>query len=512
MGTVLVFVPNSIVIQDPGYLFGFLKEDSKTHSKSVYVLGTQPFENQTDISGNINRQIVGTYCTKSGKALKGKHIKHNQQNVWLTVKCINHDIILLNCFIEKELIPLSTCIVIMYDINTLIKSELFLCPDFNNKNEIDHFKILANNLQIKENDRTFKFCDSFINCLLTVFTIIHFLFERGSFIFEYSTLFSHLKNYTYSILWVGKLFKEKKFINLKIGNYLMSTVVDILIGLLVYYIFHKWKSADEMFESLYFCTKAVIASINDLVKSLMGSPAGLKLNQPLSNLLGSLVLYYLDIWWSFLSRVRPILELAFIVLIKIGFLGFTFQLAVFADILGIISFHVYCIYIYAARLYEIQAKGLYSLSRLVLGRKRNPEQGKIDSCPYSTEELLIGTISFAVLLFLLPTTLVYYVVFTVMRVGVIAVSGLLNHAIYFMQTLPVYTTVLWVFFPCYTATIVKLTPIIGLSNAEHGSLIAKSINASWLKTMKHCVPDVPAPSQLLPIGQTLWKMATGKLM
>lgn len=56
--------------------------------------------------------------------------------------------------------------------------------------------------------------------------------------------------------------------------------------------------------------------------------------------------------------------------------------------------------------------GLASLSRVFLGRKRNPLPGRVDSCPYSTEQLLIGTIAFTVLLFLLPTTLVYYVVFT----------------------------------------------------------------------------------------------------
>lgn len=105
----------------------------------------------------------------------------------------------------------------------------------------------------------------------------------------------------------------------------------------------------------------------------MGSPAGLKLNEPLSSLFGSMVLYYLDIWWSFLSwlfcflyvmlsllylfklllsfpgTVRPVLEIFFQILIRIGFLGLTFQLAVCADIFAIISFHVYCIYVYAAR-------------------------------------------------------------------------------------------------------------------------------------------------------------------
>nr|BAN21144.1 hypothetical protein [Riptortus pedestris] len=512
MGTLLVFVPNTIVHEPPSFLLGFSKEDPRFDCRSVYVLGTQPFEKSCDSLQSISDQIVGTCSSKLGKSFKVSKI--DPQDIWLTIRCLEKDITLQNCVISKKPQPLNSCIVIKYDLHSLMKSELFLCPDFKNKHEIDHFKIIANNLQIKH-DRDFissKYYDFYINTILVIFALIHIVLDKGSFILQYSTLISHLKSYVYSILWAGETCKKKRYINLKVGNYLMSMVLDILAGFIVYFMLNRWKSADEMFDSLSLSTKVVIDSINDLVKSLMGSPAGLKLNQPLSNLLGSLVLYYLEIWWAFLSLVRPILELAFLILIKIGFLGFTFQIAVFSDILAIVSFHVYCIYIYAARLYEIQAKGLYSLSRLVLGRKRNPEPGKVDSCPYSTEELLIGTISFAVLLFLLPTTLVYYVVFTGMRLGVIVISGLLNYTIYFIQTMPVYTTVLWLFFPCYTATIVKLTPSTGTLNTEHGSLIAKSTNASWLETIKKCVPDVLKPPHTVPIGQTMWKVASGKLI
>lgn len=63
------------------------------------------------------------------------------------------------------------------------------------------------------------------------------------------------------------------------------------------------------------------------------------------------------------------------------------------------------------RLYNLQLRGLGSLSRLFIGCKRNPIPGKVDSCPYTTEQLFVGTIAFTVLLFLLPTTFVYYIVF-----------------------------------------------------------------------------------------------------
>lgn len=61
-------------------------------------------------------------------------------------------------------------------------------------------------------------------------------------------------------------------------------------------------------------------------------------------------------------------------------------------------------------------KGLKILSRLFIGKKRNPLPGTEHSSPYTTEQLLFGTVSFTILLFLLPTTLIYYFVFTAVRI------------------------------------------------------------------------------------------------
>lgn len=62
-------------------------------------------------------------------------------------------------------------------------------------------------------------------------------------------------------------------------------------------------------------------------------------------------------------------------------------------------------------------KGLKILSRLFIGKKRNPLPGTEHSSPYTTEQLLFGTVSFTILLFLLPTTLIYYFVFTAVGVS-----------------------------------------------------------------------------------------------
>lgn len=63
------------------------------------------------------------------------------------------------------------------------------------------------------------------------------------------------------------------------------------------------------------------------------------------------------------------------------------------------------------RLFNLQLKCLISLWRLFIGKKYNPLRERVDSCQYSPNQLFIGTLIFTILLFLLPTTIMYYAVF-----------------------------------------------------------------------------------------------------
>lgn len=70
------------------------------------------------------------------------------------------------------------------------------------------------------------------------------------------------------------------------------------------------------------------------------------------------------------------------------------------------------------RLYQLQTAGLMSLWRLFRGKKYNPLRHRVDSAEFDQQQLLLGTLVFTVLLFLLPTVLVYYFVFTGLRCAV----------------------------------------------------------------------------------------------
>lgn len=89
--------------------------------------------------------------------------------------------------------------------------------------------------------------------------------------------------------------------------------------------------------------------LTSLVDWLMGAPAGLKLNYSFNKMLGKFFLYHIHLWWTFLVFIKPVMDFAFEVLLLFGRLGVTFQISIAADILALVSFHTYCIYVYAAR-------------------------------------------------------------------------------------------------------------------------------------------------------------------
>ena len=64
------------------------------------------------------------------------------------------------------------------------------------------------------------------------------------------------------------------------------------------------------------------------------------------------------------------------------------------------------------RLYRLQVCALGSLWRLFRGKKQNLLRHRVDSVAYDIDQLFVGTLLFTILLFLLPTTALYYFVFT----------------------------------------------------------------------------------------------------
>lgn len=67
------------------------------------------------------------------------------------------------------------------------------------------------------------------------------------------------------------------------------------------------------------------------------------------------------------------------------------------------------------RLYRLQVYVLSSLWRLFRGKKWNVLRHRVDSASFDVDQLFVGTLLFTIFLFLLPTTGLYYIVFTLVN-------------------------------------------------------------------------------------------------
>ena len=123
--------------------------------------------------------------------------------------------------------------------------------------------------------------------------------------------------------------------------------------------------------------QAVADSLQLLIESLMGVPVGLKLNRPLSTVLGKFFLYHLYLWKTYIGMLyvllisiigfnlhqflyfprfvsdvimSPLISNIISISSVFGFIGLTFQMALLSDLITVASLHSYCFYVYAARL------------------------------------------------------------------------------------------------------------------------------------------------------------------
>ncbi|CAH1732011.1 phosphatidylinositol N-acetylglucosaminyltransferase subunit Q [Aphis gossypii] len=326
------------------------------------------------------------------------------------------------------------------------------------------------------------------------------------------TLFKHILGVIKNYIWLIDNLKHNKHIlsKAKSINYLMSCICDAVLGIIILYILNTtFTSSNELFSYISSISHQVIKVLQGTLQWLMGSPAGLKLNDPLNSLLGTCFLYLVNLWWSFLVLCRPFLELTFQVYVFIGIFGLSYQIAIIEDVLAIVSFHVYCIYVYAAWLYNLQRKSLMILAKLFVGRSCNPQPGR--TTPYTTQQLYVGTISFAILLFLLPTTLIYYIVFVVMRTIMVMAKGILIRLRYVLQVLPVYTTLIWFVKPSSSAGIIKMN-IVNNENSSTVVLNTTIVADSWWSTVKHYLPELveqPPPVSWMTLTK---RVCTGKIL
>lgn len=125
-----------------------------------------------------------------------------------------------------------------------------------------------------------------------------------------------------------------------------------------------------------------------------------------------------------------------------SFAGASMPIALFSDLLSVLTLHIYSFYVASARIFNWQLTIIISLFHLFRGKKRNVLRNRIDSCDYELDQLLLGTILFTLLFFLLPTVIVFYLTFASARMVIISLKAALDTLLACLNHFPLFALML----------------------------------------------------------------------
>ncbi|KAK5942674.1 pig-Q [Knufia obscura] len=225
-------------------------------------------------------------------------------------------------------------------------------------------------------------------------------------------------------------------------NSLWLVANDVIIGIAVGSFINENADATAHF-IVDVLNQYTVNGLRDTIRWLMSYPGGLKLNTELAAFLGDLFLWVIE-YWSASSQLLVLPYLPTIVYF-IGFSSFagaSMPIAIFSDLLSLMTVHIYAFYIASARIFNWQLSILVSLFQLFRGKKRNVLRNRIDNCDYDLDQLLLGTILFTLLFFLLPTVIVFYLTFATARMAIITFKATLDTCLACLNHFPLFALML----------------------------------------------------------------------
>ncbi|XP_074040886.1 phosphatidylinositol glycan anchor biosynthesis class Q isoform X2 [Leptinotarsa decemlineata] len=416
---ILVFVPNTLEYHKNG----FLKGDYKEFDDAVAYYIT------SDTTEKTSNNSIGTMGTKM------KFPEEGNSKIFIDGNG--------NMTFSKAVGKNYSIAKITYDYEAFKKHDIVEDSNVYGK----HFKFISDEIYksrpwLSDNGKR-SIGNTVLSFVLCILILLMKLTTKLKIILSYSSTFSHFEDSVITSKWfIETMLCEKRFTP-KLGNIFVAKIIDLVIGIVLL----NWLLKNEDGISMYVqnSTEDLISNLKGLLLYLMGSPIGLKLNYAFNKSLGQFFFYHISLWRIFLLGLQPLFVAYFRLLVLPGALGLSFQISMISDLISITTFHVYCIYVYATRLFSLQLMGLRSLWKLFIGRKYNPLRNRVDSCQYSQNQLFIGTLGFTILLFLLPTTTLYYTVFSSFRLVILFIEELSWRMRYFLNTIPVYVIFLWIF-------------------------------------------------------------------
>lgn len=239
--------------------------------------------------------------------------------------------------------------------------------------------------------------------------------------------------------WASVTVSHSEYI--RFYNSLWLVANDVIIGIaLGLYVVERADGVAEWLGQLLETWSVHALQIS--ISWLMGWPAGLKINSELGAFLGDLFLWVIDYWASCLDALRPALPLVIWLVGLSSFAGASMPVAIVSDLLSVLTMHVYSFYLASARIYHWQLTILHSLFHLFRGKKHNVLRNRIDASNYDLDQLLVGTILFTLLSFLLPTVAVFYLNFALARMVIISLKAVLDTLLSCLNHFPLFAIML----------------------------------------------------------------------
>ncbi|XP_068212799.1 phosphatidylinositol N-acetylglucosaminyltransferase subunit Q-like [Palaemon carinicauda] len=442
--TATIFVPKQLGTRGPGPVHGqFTRSSGSLTDAESLVIVLSPGESQPG-------QIVG---------FMGSNLETSQssyRNIWLELLS-GPSVSVKRLSLYGHSVPLEDVTVVYFNSEEIWESELVLQKysmqgDKHSENVVPYFvECVAKEEKVYEsrNKRNISHAVLFIEVLIYTMTFIPNIVIRNI-----HSVLQNKVDYTSSALQqiifrisqlekITSLLKNRRSTILS-GRLITMIFLDVFCGITVAYFIGHHASVNDMYDTFCSWTKVLSSCVQDLLEWLSGAPAGLKLNQPLTQALSAFFSYHVHLWRVYLELADPLLKALAWILVWLGMFGFSIQVAILSDLLDLATLHLYCFYVYAARIHMLQISLLGSQWRAFRGRKWNPLKLRIDSDTgkHMSLKRVLTAVVFTLVIFLLPTTTVYYLVFVMLRVSLSAVRGILTSCIWLLNFNPLYLVAL----------------------------------------------------------------------
>lgn len=232
---------------------------------------------------------------------------------------------------------------------------------------------------------------------------------------------------------------------IRLYNTLWLIANDISFGITLGTIL--FESSAKLSVSLHYVLELVLyTSLRKVTLFLDNSPFGIKLNGALAKFLSELFLWIID--FSYVAYIKHIIRqqtLEQFIKIMASFcsvLGATFALSLAVDFLSLLSMHISLFYFISAKIYHWKLSVMHTLFYLFCGKKRNVLRNRVDSNMFQLDQLLMGTLLFTVLVFLLPTVFAFYFTYTLLRMCIVTVEVSLESTMALLNHFPLFVLLL----------------------------------------------------------------------